>query len=412
MILIVGSLTVLIGLTSLQLTRVRNLSTAGTVFTDDARALAFAAIEHALATIAANESWRGSYTSHVPTASMTLGSGTFRWMPLDPDGNLGDDDAENFQIWGIGTSGASTQVYSVWYQASAGTSGDVLGTVMHASGDIGVNSSMVAAIGGPLSTNGHLAVNGTIGGDADALTATINGTVTGTLTMPAPPKAIPPVEIFDYYKSLATTIEHSNLASGELSAPLLSAAVNPYGATNSNGIYYLHVPNNPTLRVYTHRIKGTLVIDADTGARIMFDQPIHIEPHSPEFAAVLIRSSGCTIELNVPGANIDEAAVGHNLNPDGTPYQGAVDGQLDDIYPSETNGLFHIINPSDNTEIGTGHIHNGVIIVEGGASMWGESTLTADAALVSSPPQGYAPRRVGPIPTSWRREKLPLPSPP
>ena len=81
---------------------------------EEASFTASSAVEHGLATVANNPTWRTQYASGVWTSSIALNRGTFAWKLVDEiDGNLSDNAAQPARLYGKGVVGGATRVYSV-----------------------------------------------------------------------------------------------------------------------------------------------------------------------------------------------------------------------------------------------------------------------------------------------------------
>lgn len=122
----------------------------------------------------------------------------------------------------------------------------------------------------------------------------------------------------------------------EIHDQLISASLNPYGNSDTSGIYYL-AAGNQKVSIQNSRIEATLVIiDA---------KEINVEggiiwryPADPD--AILITDSKVTVK-NVD-EHIDERRSSRNFNPPSFPYRGtSSDSDQSDRFPSEITGLIH-----------------------------------------------------------------------
>ena len=96
-----------------------------------------------------------------------------------------------------------------------------------------------------------------------------------------------------------------------------------------------------------------------------------------------------------------------NLNPPGTPYNGASNTTQTDSYPSELDGLIHVIGATsiyldDKTYI------KGTLVTDGTILTTGASAVSADPALLANPPKFYAKGdQVTPVQGTWKWDTLP-----
>ena len=129
------------GMGALTLSRVTAKSTGQANDWEYAGTLAFSATEHAMSTLnaaaaASPAGWRANYTSRQTVFSQTIGRGTFSWALKDEvDGNLSADYLRPYRIYGIGTVGSVTRVYSVQV-IPTGAPLDVLRTALHSNSTI------------------------------------------------------------------------------------------------------------------------------------------------------------------------------------------------------------------------------------------------------------------------------------
>jgi len=410
----VAMLVLLVGISALTVARLGTYASVATTEVEEARVLALSAIEHLLSIIymavRSGHQWRLDYASGIASPEYTLGNGTLWFMVVDEnDGLLSDSKADPLRAYGVGSVGASTQVYSV-LMLPVGQGMDVLRTGLHSAADVVVTDT-VTVVGGPLSTNANLSNYDTINADVEAAALPVPGTINGTITVPAPPKEMPAGSLFDeVYRPLATVIAWAPGGSGTwaLRAPLLSPAVNPWGTPNPRGIYLLSVPAGSTLRLEISRIVGTLLLDVGAGARVVLDTPTLWEPVSRDYPILIARAAtGATFMLDNPAGLVEEGGVGANLNPAGTPYNGQWDTDMIDTYPAELRGLLHVIGPDGTVEI-SGRLV-GTLVSDSPVSVQNNTlTVTVDPDLLNRPPLGYAAGDyVMPVPGTLRRTALP-----
>jgi hypothetical protein len=419
-VLVLGaaSLVTMLGLCGLMVVRLELRAAAMSSGRHEADLLAMSAVEHALRTIGDAEaaaevsggSWRDAFTDGATGATLVLGHGTMSWRLVDDsgDGDLADDPSEPIRIVGRGVVGEAKRVYSV-LAAPGGDGRAVLATVLHTAGDLTNSLTLINASGGPISAAGALSNGGVIDGDVEAGSAPLPGIILGTLTVPAPPKSMPPGSIFDVYAARATEIPWTSFdgGGGQLQAPLLSAGVNPWGEANPDGAYFIRVPAGAQLKIRVSRIRGTLVVDLAGNARLKISNPVFAAPHRPDYPVLIVKCDPtATVEL-VPAAGLVlESAVGATLNPEHTPYDGAWDDDLADAYSPEIQGLVHVIG-GEEVQIGGNLLVRGTLLSEARVGTSGLATpgFILDPDLFANPPLGYAEGgAMVPISGSWRRE--------
>src|SRR5690606_33523913 len=120
---------------------------------------------------------------------------------------------------------------------------------------------------------------------------------------------------------------------------LLSPSNNPYGATNSQGIYVIDLGGS-RLAIKRSRIVGTLVLlNPDDDTRIGANTPLHWEPAVAGFPSLIVHGEELTINPSDDG--LVEAHLRANFNPPSTPYEGEADLDQLDTYPSQIKGLIY-----------------------------------------------------------------------
>jgi hypothetical protein len=173
---------------------------------------------------------------------------------------------------------------------------------------------------------------------------------------------------------------------------LLSAASNPYGSgtTDAEGIYEIDVEGG-NLVIQDCRIRGTLLIK--NAATLRIASSVNWEPAVYNYPILL--STG-TIILANSNTNLVESAIGTNLNPASTPYNGTSNTTTTDTYPSTLNGLIYA---AGDIQI-TGNVTvNGQITTHGSINMSGPSlTVNFPSWLLHDPPPGYRPSSPSMIP--------------
>jgi len=108
----------IIGMCSMQLSRLELRAAADRQAHSEARFLAQSGVEYAVTIIDAGNGWRGIYANgkKEPATPMAIGNGTFQYKLTDPaDGNLNNGSNHLVEIAGIGKVGNATFVYVADY---------------------------------------------------------------------------------------------------------------------------------------------------------------------------------------------------------------------------------------------------------------------------------------------------------
>jgi len=402
-VLIIAMLVSVVGVSAITLCRVNIRRTQAAADNGEARSLAGSAVEAAIAAVNADANWRSHHLSGQETPQLAFGAGTLSWRLIDADGDLSDDPSDPVRVLGTGRAGQSVWVYGAMLNYT--TPLDALRTCIHCAGQFSImNGRSLIADGAPASTNADLYMedNSFLYGDVEAASRTgSQGTVTGTETIPASPKALPGANVIANYIAKATALPYN----GDFDRVVLSPVVNEYGGgLNADGVYFLSSGGHD-LTIHSSRIHGTLVLDVG-GNKLVIDRQVSIEPYRTD-CPTLIVVGDADLEYTSAGAYGDrylqESAVGHNFNPPGAPYEGQSDSDTDDAYPSQISGLVHI---AGNLKLGQSAFVQGTILCGGSAVVEGDCRITYDPAIAASPPLGYADP-ASPLAVtsgSWRRE--------
>ncbi len=110
-----------------------------------------------------------------------------------------------------------------------------------------------------------------------------------------------------------------------------------------------------------------------------------IQNYCSNFPVVLV-DGNVIIKYQSPGFTLSEATNATNYNPVGAPYEGVTDEDTLDQYPSEIRGLIHIKGSLSLQQ--SAHVV-GVVICDGPVYGDGVNTITHNAGLYASPPDGY-----------------------
>jgi hypothetical protein len=383
MVLGIAMLITVIGIGALATARITTRATGVAADWVEAGEIAFSAVEHAIAKLnseatSSPATWRSAYTNGTVAFDAAYGRGRMKWVLVDEeDGLLIDDYGEDLKVYGVGKVGTTMRVYSVTLTIG-GPGLDVLRTVCHTSGNMKITNTAIA-IGGPVSANGDLELASVLRGTSE---------IAGTGGTSSPAKTMPMAGVFDYYASLATWIPSSYVSSGDLKDNTLSAADNPFGAENAQGIYIIQIPESVNdLKIQDFRTKATLLIE---GASSRTDQEITIRDET------LLESNSSDLPTLITKRIKKVTVVGSIKATDTAPF--AV---------SEIRGLMHCIGTTFVTLQDATHIR-GTLICDGYLEMTGTVGLTFDPKLLAKPPEGYTTGNViTPVPGTWKWDAPP-----
>jgi hypothetical protein len=325
-----------------------------------------------------------------------MGSGRIKFMFSDADGNLDDDSTDAVTVRGVGRAGEATQVTTVQVEPSNSALG-CLGVSMHVGGNVTVSGSTVT-IDRTLSSNSSIsAATGTIEGDAWAVGA-IAGAVTGTRTQNASARGLPnDAEIWAYYLANGTEIDIASIPAQTIDKVVLSAANNPYGAENPQGIYIIDTEGQ-TLHIRDSRIVATLVVISPAAATEV-ESLVNWTSPATNFPALLV-DGDLKMEWS-GGSSLVESVAAVNFNPTGTPFENVADADQTDSYPGLIKGVVYC---GGNLTVTSPCVMQGVLLAGGTASVASSLTIGYNGSPAAYPPPGFASgitMRV--IPRTWKR---------
>jgi len=299
---------------------------------------------------------------------------------------IGVDRDEVFQ--GIIT-GLNTDFYLVGYITAGAdfkTNADDISVVIPAAPFVDIDISTltgatgtVTVVGAPLSSDVEILNEGVIYGDVEAGLITNPGTITGTQVSPVPNKTMPASTVFDMYVGLATPITNP----GTISKQLLSPGNNPWGPTDPDGVYYIDTLGGD-LTIRGARIHGTLVVKCGAGT-VILDDAVLLHPYRTDYATLIVNGN-LELRLNSADKVLSEAEWATNFNPSATPYKTFGNGNKNDVYPNEVQGLVHV---TGNLFMGQSSRVWGAIICESAATCQENTALIHDPDLYANPPLGY-----------------------
>ncbi len=385
----------IIGLGALARVRLEMQSSRLTRDYADARAGAISAIELGLLYVKQDSNWRTTWPNGIWVQDKTLGAGRFTLQGVDPkDSILSNSAYEPLVLTGIGTKGIARHQTQVTVVAVVKPL-EALNTCLHASVSVQVKSGKrITVVGGSVSTNGQLDNSGTIDGNAEAQSVNHSGTVTGTLTVPAPIKHMPDAAVLTDYINRATPMT----LAGTIDNAVLGPGCNSLGPVDPNGLYCI-TTNGADLTIRNTRVYGTLIVR--TGGRTLtLDSAVLLENYRPDFPTLLV-DGHLIIKYTSASTTLSEVTNARNYNPLGAPYSGITDSDTSDQYPNEIRGLVHV-KGNLNLQLTARVI--GTVICEGAVICEDTNSITRNAGLYTSPPKGYTyVERMQVSPHSWRQ---------
>jgi Tfp pilus assembly protein PilX len=355
---------------------------------DDAAAAQLAArsgLELARNWINSDANWRSNRTNGVWATNLAIGSAKVSIEAIDPlDGNLANHQYDPVTVTCIATYGQARQSASVTLYAKP-TPLPVLAYAAHTNGQMRIRSGNRLKMGtASASTNGEFRVDGAFEGNATAGTNTSSGSIAGEVTTGGAARTLPGTTMINAYTALGTSISPG----GTMSNKLLTAAINPWGATNSDGVYVVSTSSDFTLK--SSRIVGTLVILCP-GRTVTIDQSVLIQPGRSDFPSLIV-DGNLSLQYTSSTA-LSEVTAGVNFNPPGAAYNGVTNTNLTDTYPSEIQGLVYAtgtitwLQPSTvrGALIAASSASNDAFSVQSTAA-----TVLWDGSLYANPPQWFS----------------------
>lgn len=352
-----------------------------------ARRLAASAIELGLQTIVDTPDWRDSLGGGAWMTNTPLGEGLVSLDVLAPDGSpLAKGSAQPATLVATAAVGGATQLVELAVQNTPLPPEPmaVLSYAAVAGSELSIKDNKTVSVSGaPLATNKTLVLNkdSSVVGDAEAMSRSGTGTISGNATIPGTIKPMPGASVITDYEAQATSIDTKHLHNA-----LLSPATNTVGAANPDGIYLIKNSGDNVV-VHGIRLLGTLIVDTGGSGTVTIDNSVLMEALSPD-QPVLLVIGNLVIDIDSTDWNkrLSESSSKVNFNPSGTPYEGRSDYDKYDRYPNTIRGLIHAtgtVTFKDTAGV------TGVLIAESGLAVDQDATLIHDPTIASSPPPGY-----------------------
>lgn len=397
-----GMLVTLIGLTALAAVRIQRLTVSTATDAEQARLYAQSAVELGAQLVRSDPLWRVTRTNGIWVNEQPIGDGRFTLEGIDPiDGDLANRLTDPLVLRATAWRGRARQIVEARLDAS-GKPLDVLETALYVPGELRVRSgSVMSASGAPIVSGSTLRNDGAISGDAECMVWNSTGTISGSVTMLVPPRSLPDSNVISMYVDLGVEIAPPAAIDRRLLAP----RVNPWGAGSSDGVYVIKSSEDITIR--DSRIHGTLVIIAP-GRRVTIAGSVLMHPARSDYPTLIVVGD---LVLEYSDADLSEASLGVNFNPNDAPYEGVSNSSTVDSFSSEIRGLVHV-RGTLYAAAGSPRIRGTVIAESTNASAAVEIhsplQITYDPSLFTRPPMGYT-KAVDMVitPGSWRQVVLP-----
>lgn len=371
---------VTVGVAAVAVSRAHLASTAAQADMHAARAAAIGGIEYGLVNADGSLSWRTLRDSSPEVAAFRSGDTVVSTTVSDPlDASLTDDWSEPIQLTASASLRNATQIISARF-SPVFRSITGLNAAIAASGDIILSAAELDATG-PVASGGSISNTGQ---PQYATRWFAKGTITGTgyngtLNPGSSSPELPSADTITYLKSIGTRITYASTG-GVLDNVVLSESTNPYGATNSNGVYYIECAR-ASMVIKNSRIRGSLLI-LEPGATCRLEGSVLIEPLLPTLPALVVDGA---MTFAGSTADLSEVSRNTNFNPAGAPYLGATDTDKADVYPSMLAGVVWI--NGNLTVNASGTACEGALLVSGNLTVY--DTLVVRAKSPDTPIPGF-----------------------
>lgn len=385
--------TLIVGMVALSSATVGRLELRRVVSTGEQREaelLAQSAVEFGLNQMLNTPNFRDAFTSGVENGNYPLGGGTFTWAAVDEDGDLSDNDSDPFTLKGIGRVGATTVVL----QAQATSDGPALTCLeaaVHTEKHLDLKNATLRT-NQQASSNGEIKnSNGQLNGDVWTATyvedaSNVSGAVNDNQS---PTREMPGANVFDYYLANGTAIPITSLPESggerEIRTQLLSPGSNPWGETNTQGIYVIDCEGQTINLIWSRFVCTLLLLNVGAGSQI--DAEVDWEPAVANYPCLLVDGD---FDFDMTGLfgnhALWEGTLFKNFNPDGTPYAGQTDSDISDIYPGTIRGLVYV---SGDVTITDESYFEGAFIAHD-VHLDADATFDYRDTFLTNPPPGFS----------------------
>jgi hypothetical protein len=256
---------------------------------------------------------------------------------------------------------------------------------LHAGNDILPDACLLSSTQTISANNNVVASSSEIYADVEAVNTISGGAYGGNRTVGITPRTMPDSTVFDSYLSDGTVIDMVNIPASHMvptiSGELISPLRNPYGAANALGIYVINCAGQ-NIVIADSRIVGTLVL-VNPGSGSEVQGSVTWEPAVANYPALLVSGA---MRFSFVKTALSEAAIGRNLNPTGTPFEGVENADMLDTYPSRIKGLVYV---SGDAETLNSCAFDGVVVVGVTMTTTNELSLTYEQTFLDNPPPGF-----------------------
>ncbi len=347
-----------------------------------------AALEWAVADINATASWRTAKTNNLDT-SLQLGNATIRYRLIDADGNLSDNPLDACDVLVTASVGSAACAWQAALEPN-GASLKCLNYALAAGNDARTQSFAMWCSDGIVGAVARLEANNSSSITADCEYGdSISGPVYGAKTALSGGLELPDPSLLELYVMKAVPISVSQLpmSSGSLviDRQLLSSTTNTVsGAISENGIYSVDCAGN-SIVISNSRLACTLVL-TNVGPNSRVDESVYWEAAQANYPALLV---GGDFDLSMKKNPLQEASVGLNLNPVGTPFRGTEDSSLATVYPSQIRGLIYVSGTLHLNDVFSENEIAGVLLVGETITGVGDLFLNFRSVFSTDPPPGF-----------------------
>lgn len=388
-VLITVALVAAIGVTGLQLERVRSRTSAISTDINEARLAAQSASELGVGLINGATGWRqAAINGSGELAAGSIGRGKYILSLSDPlDGDLADYSLDEVTLRTIVRMPKATHANEVTLQPTFDPL-PALRLALVAGGPIALTggSSIVASQG--IFSNGNITSNTgaqPVRGEVRAAGTITGGTYAGPIYASQAAITLPDVGIVADWAGQGTAIAYSAIPQGQISRQLLTPSINPYSASrDARGIYVIDAGGG-NLRIERSRLVATLVVRNATTVTI--DSSVNWEPAEPGLPLLVVQGAiELTMSANALTEGTGNSGAQRNLNPVGAPYLGVTDTDTSDTYPSALTG---VLFATGNFTTSASATINGVVIVRGAANLSGTLTINKNESYLQTVPAGF-----------------------
>lgn len=298
-------------------------------------------------------------------ANVTLDEGTIAVRASDGvDGNLANNVTDAMTLWSEGRIHGANQIRSVRVRPRSEPI-SALNAALAVGGTLSISSTITGM--GTIWAQGAVSASGARVDLDVTSSATVSGstyyrTSTGGVTA----LTMPTRDGMGGYLDDATAIGYSALSGGRMDEKVLGPGRNPYGATNSAGIYSIDAGNS-TVRIRNSRIIGTMII---TAREVQIENSVLMEPAMAGYPCLIVIGD---LDLQMDGADLDENGLDTNFNPAGAAYGGSTDSDESDKYASVLHGIVYVTGNLKVT--GDEATVQGSLLVGGNATVTNRLTL-------------------------------------